>query len=220
MNERAMATGLNTGTSGQIALAQNMAYQNNLGNLYAQQAQNQAESDLAMANLLREYNAGVNQATATSNAQLAQALYNEMIRQEELAAAQAAAQAEAERYQREWDYKVKQDELDRQLAYAKLYSGGNGTPKEAKPTLTYDQMMKAIDAGNVTPNVKDAYLYYMGNEYNPIQSVTQLGDLAKNLYDRYTSTGGGLTTARKADLMDANITNDELNYILDALGVK
>ena len=81
-------------------------------------------------------------------------------------------------------------------------------------------MAKAIEAGNITPNVEAAYLYYMGKEYNPIQNESQLGAIAKNLYDRYTSTGGGLTAARKADLFDANINNDELNYILDALGVK
>lgn len=201
MNERALATGLNTGTSGQLALAQSMAYQNNLGNLYAQQNRDNAENERAMAALLRDYNAGVNQATATSNAQLAQALYNEMIRQEELAAAQAAAQLEAERYQREWDYKVEQDKLDRQLAYAKLYdgSGGGKTPSAPGDDLTYSQAMDSVS------------------------DSTQLGAVAKNLYDHYVTTGGGLTSARKGDLAAAynngQITNDELNYILNVLGV-
>ena len=82
MNERALATGLNTGASGQLALAQNMAYQGNLGNLWAKEAQDKAETDRLMAQLLNDYNANVNQTTANINAQRAEALYNEMIRQE------------------------------------------------------------------------------------------------------------------------------------------
>jgi hypothetical protein len=88
MNEYALAQGLNTGTSGQMALAQNMAYQNNLGNIWAQEAQKQADVDLALAQLMRDYNANVNQTTAEINAQRAEALYNEMVRQENLARAQ------------------------------------------------------------------------------------------------------------------------------------
>lgn len=89
MNERALATGLSTGTSGQLALAQNMAYQNNLGNLWAKEAQDKAESDRMLAQLLRDYNASVNQTAATINANKAEALYNEMIRQQEVAAENA-----------------------------------------------------------------------------------------------------------------------------------
>jgi hypothetical protein len=88
MAERAAASGLNTGTSGQMALSQSMAYQNALGGLNKQQAADQAAVNMAMAQLARDYNANVNQATANSNAQMAQALYNELIRQQDLANAQ------------------------------------------------------------------------------------------------------------------------------------
>lgn len=133
MNERALATGLNTGTSGQIALAQNMAYQGNLGNLWAQEAQDKAQSDLALAQLMRDYTAGVNQTTANINAQRAQAIYNEMIRQQELAAAQQAAQLEQERYEREWLYEQEQDRLALELAYAQLAAKQD---KKETPNLT------------------------------------------------------------------------------------
>ena len=88
MTERAAASGLNTGTSGQMALSQSMAYQGALGNLQKQQAADQAAVNMALADLAREYNTGVNQATAASNAEMAKAIYSEMIRQQDLAASQ------------------------------------------------------------------------------------------------------------------------------------
>lgn len=89
MNELGIAQGLNTGATGQMALAQSMAYQGNLGNLWAQEAQTQADVDLALAQLMNQYNANVNQTTAQINAQRNQALYDEMVRQQEWAAQQA-----------------------------------------------------------------------------------------------------------------------------------
>lgn len=89
MNEIGIAQGLNTGATGQMALAQNMAYQGTLGNLWAQEAQTQADVDLALAQLMNQYNANVNQTSAQINAQRNQALYEEMVRQQELAAQQA-----------------------------------------------------------------------------------------------------------------------------------
>ena len=89
MNELGSAQGLNTGATGQMALAQSMAYQGNLGNLWAQEAQTQADVDLALAQLIQQYNANVNQTTAQINAQRNQALYDEMVRQQEWAAQQA-----------------------------------------------------------------------------------------------------------------------------------
>lgn len=211
MNERAAASGLNTGTSGQIALAQSMAHQNNLGNLYAQQNRDQAENQRAMAALLRDYNAGVNQATAASNAQLAQALYNEMIRQEEAAAAQA-----------QFEYQKEMDAKQLALQYAKM---GNGGTTNSKPALTWSQVDEAIKAGLDTPNVRAAYEYYMGVPYTAVTSPTQLGVVANNLYTHYSNPTSptGLTSARKGDLITAynngQITEDELNYILNYLGV-
>ena len=164
MNERALATGLNTGASGQLALAQNMAYQGNLGNLWAKEAQDKAESDRMMAEMMRDYNASVNQATATINAQKTQAIYNELIRQQELAAAAEAARIKQEQADREWAYMLEQDALDRQLAYAQL-AAKNTAPVEEKPRLTYAQMMEAIESGNVTPSVLSSYEYYRGAPY-------------------------------------------------------
>ena len=121
MNERALATGLNTGTSGQIALAQNMAYQGNLGNLYASQAQDQAAGNRALAELLREYNTNVNRTTANINAQKAEAIYNELIRQEEMAA--AAAQRDAAERAAALERELANQENTRKYALTMLQNG-------------------------------------------------------------------------------------------------
>ena len=42
-------------------------------------------------------------------------------------------------------------------------SGGSGG---YKPVLTYNQVMDAVDRGNITPQVEKDYRYYMGTEYD------------------------------------------------------
>ena len=91
MNELGIAQGLNTGATGQMALAQNMAYQGNLGNLWAQEAQTQADVDLTIAQLMNQYNSNVQQVTANINAQRSAVLYDEMVRQQQLAIQQQEA---------------------------------------------------------------------------------------------------------------------------------
>lgn len=43
------------------------------------------------------------------------------------------------------------------------------TRVSTEPTLTYSQMMDAINNGQITPNVLSAYEYYMGTGYQPSQ---------------------------------------------------
>ena len=186
MNERALATGLNTGTSGQLALSQSMAYQNNLGNLWAQEAQQQAESDRLMAEFLRDYNASVNQATATNNAMLQEAIYKELIRQEEMAAAAEAARLEQERYDREWKYMLEQDELDRQLAYAQLEAKNAPKADPYKPAFDLEEVEYQLSIGNATPGVLKAYEYYHQTPYNPDTApVSDSGGMEANQYQTY-----------------------------------
>lgn len=162
MNERALATGLNTGTSGQIALAQNMAYQGNLGNLWAQEAQQQAESDRMMAQMLNDYNASVNQTTAAINAQKAQAIYNELIRQQELAMAQAAAQREQEWMEREWAYQIEQDALDREIQLMKMaQSAQNSGGSNRSGAQNFDALYSAaLNSGYPEAFISNNYKAY------------------------------------------------------------
>ena len=76
-NMQADASGLNTGAASQAALAQNSAYQRDMGNLRTSQAEAMAEADRGIAELERQYQANVSAAIADNDYQRAQALMNE-----------------------------------------------------------------------------------------------------------------------------------------------
>ena len=225
MNEFAVAQGLNTGTAGQMALSQNAAYLGSLGSIGAQEASALADTALTRAQLAADYQNDLNRTRSQINADRSQALYQELIRQQEAAAAAEAAAQKAIMEQEKFDYQKEQDALDYRLALAKLQQSGSNaeTMETYKPRLTYAQVMDAVENGLVTDSIRNDYEYYVGTPYNPVSSVNQLSETARNLYNHYVATGGGLTDARKIDLAmafdEGRINNDELNYILDALGV-
>ena len=76
-NIQAAGAGLNSGTAGQAALAQNSAYQRDMGNLRTAQADAMTEADRGIAELERQYQANVSSAIADNDYQRAQALLNE-----------------------------------------------------------------------------------------------------------------------------------------------
>lgn len=90
MQEVMAANGLNTGTSGQMALAQSAALQGQLGALSAQEAQAITDNQREQDELSRQYQSAIVQAKASGNSALAAALYEEMIRQD--SARQTASQ--------------------------------------------------------------------------------------------------------------------------------
>lgn len=45
------------------------------------------------------------------------------------------------------------------------YDRGSDSSEPRKPNLTYNQMLEAIDDGNITPEVEYAYQYYFGEAY-------------------------------------------------------
>ena len=90
MQEVMAANGLNTGTSGQMALSQSAALQGQLGTLSAQEAQAITDNQREQDELSRQYQAAIVQAKASGNSALAAALYEEMIRQD--SAKQTASQ--------------------------------------------------------------------------------------------------------------------------------
>lgn len=94
-NEYAATRGLNTGTSGQAALANSAALQGNLADIGASEAKALSDHSLARTQLESQYQNAISQAQAEGDTQLAQALYQEYVRQADAAAAaQAAAQAQ------------------------------------------------------------------------------------------------------------------------------
>lgn len=91
--EMAVANGLNTGTTGQAALAQDVVLQQNLSQIDREQAEKTAEIDLQRSQLDTEYQNAIAEAQATGNAELANALYEEYVRQQNQAVKQTAAAA-------------------------------------------------------------------------------------------------------------------------------
>ena len=81
-NEYANARGLNTGTSGQAALASSATLQSNLADISTQESDAIAENALQQQQLAIQYRNAAVQAQAEGNYQLAQALYNEYVRQD------------------------------------------------------------------------------------------------------------------------------------------
>lgn len=84
-NEYANARGLNTGTSGQAALANSAVLQSNLTGISTKESDAIAENALQQQQLAIEYRNAAVQAQAEGNYQMAQALYNEYVRQDNAA---------------------------------------------------------------------------------------------------------------------------------------
>ena len=102
--------------------------------------------------------------------------------------------------------------------------------KKAGPTLTYSQMVEAIDRGNLTPNVLSAYKYYMGEDYGADQTTNPgtyqvdtsklstagrgLWNIIKQLGDNAAAASGRVQTY----LNDGRISEQEADIILKYFG--
>ena len=208
MNEYGIMRGLNTGASGQMALAQSAAYQGNMAQLGAQEAKSLADNALTREKLAIAYSNAVDQAAAEGDYQLAQALYNEYVRQDELARQAAAAEQEQanwlekfnyqkeqdalaqKNWQAQFDYQKAQDDLNYQLTLQKLYGanvGSTGSPVKT-PSVGYNN-------GNLT----NEQVKVLQNHYG----VTADGLWGKNS----TNAAGGLTAAQAWEQFTAPVTD-------------
>ena len=133
--EMAVANGLNTGTTGQAALAQDVVLQQNLSQIDREQAEKTAAIDLQRSQLDTEYRNAIAKAEATGDAELANALYEEYVRQQNFYAKYGAQTGG---------------------------SGGSGTAAAVKPNLTASQVQSALKNGIVTDDVISAFDYYYG----------------------------------------------------------
>lgn len=132
--EMAVANGLNTGTTGQAALAQDVVLQQNLSQIDREQAEKTAAIDLQRSQLDTEYRNAIAKAEATGDAELANALYEEYVRQQNLYAKYGGQTG----------------------------SGSSGGSTVVKPTLTASQVQSALKNGIVTDDVISAFDYYYG----------------------------------------------------------
>lgn len=135
--EMAVANGLNTGTTGQAALAQDVVLQQNLSQIDREQAEKTAAIDLQRSQLDTEYRNAIAKAEATGDAELANALYEEYVRQQNLYAKYGGQTGGSG-------------------------SGSSGGSTVVKPTLTASQVQSALKNGIVTDDVIFAFDYYYG----------------------------------------------------------
>lgn len=135
--EMAVANGLNTGTTGQAALAQDAVLQQNLSQIDREQAEKTAAIDLQRSQLDTEYRNAIAKAEATGDAELANALYEEYVRQQNLYAKYGGQTSGSG-------------------------SGSSGGSTVVKPTLTATQVQSALKNGIVTDDVISAFDYYYG----------------------------------------------------------
>ena len=136
--EYAAARGLNTGTSGQAELARSAELQRNLADLSAQEAEASGNLESELTALDQQYNAAVAQAQASGNADLANALYQELVRRQSAAAAQAEADAEQQRWLAEFEASRKDAADNLALAYAKLEASNRKSTGKGKSGTTDD----------------------------------------------------------------------------------
>ncbi len=169
-NERAAASGLNSGTGGQAELSRSAAYQSALAGIGVAQADAQANLDLQRANLTAEYQTAIAQAEATGNAELAEALYKEMIRVQGLTREDEQTAYNREQDERAWDYKLGQD------AYIKEQD-----KMEWDYKLQQDENAKALDSATILAEQGNfaALGAYYGWDAATVQSMTEQYQLAQ-----------------------------------------
>lgn len=113
-DERAVASGLNTGTTGQAELARGSVLQAQLAGIGQKEADAMSDIELQRAKLVSDYQSAIAEAEATSDAKLANALYNELLRVQGLERedAQLAAQMNAAAQELAMKYGLGADESE------------------------------------------------------------------------------------------------------------
>lgn len=144
--EMANAYGLNSGTIGQAALAQNNQRQSDLNTLGAAQAQAQAEIERQRTLLGQQYQLQINQAIAENNMQKAEALYNEAVRAEEAMRQQQQNNANLMLQYAQMAMQQQQYNSDLALQYAKMGGNGGGTPSQQYIAPANDDSDKVLSS--------------------------------------------------------------------------
>lgn len=246
--EMANAYGLNSGTIGQAALAQNNQRQSDLNTLGAAQAQAQAEIERQRTLLGQQYQLQINQAIAENNQQKAQALYQEAVRMDEVLRQQQQNNANLMLQYAQMAMQQQQHNSDLALQYAKLAGssgGGGGTKKDQviMPNVGTDEWYRYLrDAAAASGQEVEDYLN-QGQNYKTlgIQSGDRDTYLEKfnDWNDNWFNKGAGnLGEARSLAanfiantgirdgfdvatvLKDNGYSEDEVGAVLDSLGIK
>ena len=187
--EMAVANGLNTGTTGQAALAQDVVLQQNLSQIDREQAEKTAEIDLQRSQLDTEYRNAIAKAEATGDAELANALYEEYVRQQNLYAKYGGQTGGSG-------------------------SGSSGGSTVVKPTLTASQVQSALKNGIVTDDVISAFDYYYGQgSYDALYGT---GKLKAGTTDTAKT---GSKRSGKSGYSNGSLTNEQVKQLQKYYGV-
>lgn len=189
--EMAVANGLNTGTTGQAALAQDVVLQQNLSQIDREQAEKTAAIDLQRSQLDTEYRNAIAKAEATGDAELANALYEEYVRQQNLYAKYGGQTGGSG-------------------------SGSSGGSTVVKPTLTASQVQSALKNGIVTDDVISAFDYYYGQ--GAYDSLYGTGRLTAGTTGT-AKTGSGSTGRKKGSYSNGSLTNEQVKQLQKYYGV-
>lgn len=189
--EMAVANGLNTGTTGQAALAQDVVLQQNLSQIDREQAEKMAEIDLQRSQLDTEYRNAIAKAEATGDAELANALYEEYVRQQNLYAKYGGQTGGSG-------------------------SGSSGGSTVVKPTLTASQVQSALKNGIVTDDVISAFDYYYGQgSYDALYGTGKL----KAGTTGTAKTGSKSSGKKKGSYSNGSLTNEQVKQLQKYYGV-
>lgn len=191
--EMAVANGLNTGTTGQAALAQDVVLQQNLSKIDREQAEKTAEIDLQRSQLDTEYRNAIAKAEATGDAELSNALYEEYVRQQNLYAKYGGQTGGSG-------------------------SGSSGGSTVVKPTLTASQVQSALKNGIVTDDVISAFDYYYGQgSYDALYGTGKLK--AGTTGTAKTSSKSSGKKSGKSSYSNGSLTNEQVKQLQRYYGV-
>lgn len=215
-NEYAASRGLNTGTSGQAALANSAALQKNLSTISTSEADALSENALAAQKLKAQYESAVNQAQASGNSQLAQALYQEYVRQ---ANAQMAAQAAAQE-QANWEkqfqaqqqqYTDSQNQRQQEFDYSKQSDAQSYANNLAKTMLSMGVMPDSSTLAAAGISSADA----LSMKLSALQGQST-GTVKKSSVKR-SGSGGNSSPAATYD--NGNLTSAQIRTLQNYYGV-
>lgn len=228
-NEYALANGLNTGTAGQGVLAQSAAYQGNLSNIGTQEASAMSDNSLQLTKLEAQYNAAINEAKATGDFQLAQALYDELVRQENVAIQQQQAALEQQNWERQFAWQQQQANLsqsnwERQFAYQQMLNGQDYSVTQQQLAAqaqerAYDYAMTLLSSGVMPDSVTLNSAGISANEAALMQQIVlaskgqttnKSGSTTSTVRNPSTTTGG---------YNNGSLTTEQVKQLQQKLGV-
>ena len=205
--EYAAARGLNTGTSGQAELARSAELQRNLADLGAQEAEASGNLESELTALDQQYNAAVAQAQASGNADLANALYQELVRRQSAAAAQAEADAEQQRWLTEFEASRKDAADNLALAYAKLEASNRKSTGKGK-SGTID------DIGETTETVRGPV---SGNALLGTNGLPSYSDIRRTILT-YMGQGNAASAQNVVNRYWKNMSAEQQNELSGLFG--